>query len=202
MEAWGGKVGPHQSMQPYFHDFVYLSWMLRASASTLQGFLFICLLVDTLIQSTLLSDNRTKNTRIAPHSERTTTALIKACAFPPGFSRPLPAARTHIVSHRRHLLPHLIPSDWPPGSQAFCEIFSHFLFLCFPYSNLLPKNLSIFTFMCLSIDQSISNRPPVSLLSQGCSPKGEVDWAVQETEPLPFGFHYRQTRTSQLTTKE
>lgn len=107
-----------------------------------------------------------KYTRLLEH-----TLLIEERAPP---LQPLPAARTHIVSHRH---PYLIAADWPPGSRACSETFS-----LFPFSALVVWNSiltlsiyeSLYLSFCVSIYWSVflCVSSPL-LLSQTCSPQGE-----------------------------
>lgn len=205
----GGKVGPHQSMRLYFHDFCLFTLdaasLRSSSSSTPQDFvLFVCCESTHRSKVHSSSDNHTQNTHMHTVVRTYKPPLTHRGARvpPPRLARPLPAARTHIVSHRRP--PHLIPSDWPPGSPAFSETFSHFLFLLLPvWISLIYLWISLPLFLrvhlLINLSLPILPFPFISgLFPQGRNRRsGAVLAQGQEPEPSPFGFHYKQASTSQ-----
>lgn len=168
--GWGvAQLGLITQRNCIFMIFVYWLWTWRLSA--LQDFCVICFCCESMHRSKVhsSSDNHTQITQI--HAlVRAYVAYRGAC--PP--LQPLPAARTHIVSHRH---PYLIAADWPPGSRACSETFS-----LFPFSALVVWNSiltlsiyeSLYLSFCVSIYWSVflcvSSPLP---LSQTSSPQGE-----------------------------
>lgn len=120
------------------------------------GFFVICLLADAPIQSILLQR------RSRTH---TTSALNEARACSPGFSRPLPAARTHIVSHRGH--PSLIssPPTGPQGLDLSARYSRTFSSSCSLFESLIQPRISVFPSVCSSIDHPISSPPLLPFIS-------------------------------------
>lgn len=167
----GAKVGLISQCNYIFMIlFIYLGYgvppILRLRPA---GFCVICLLwVDAPIQSTLLQwQSHTEHTHThtpqdkPPHPH----PLIEARVFPPARKASSCSTYTHSFPSPPPVPPHLIPSDWPPGSRAFSETSSRFLFLLLPVW--IPL---IYLWICLislstrpSIDQSISAHPPLFL---------------------------------------
>lgn len=138
----GSEVGPHQSMQLYFHDCVCLPWMRRSSdpppppCGILHYLFAVSRSADPKYTPPVTITHRTHThmhtlfgTYDSPFLTHT-HLLRRVCS--PRLARPLPAARTHIVSHHRPPPSQLIPYEWPPGSRAFSETSSHFLFHMLP----------------------------------------------------------------------
>lgn len=140
-EGWVGMGGGGFSLilqcNCIFVRLVYLPWTPRPSA--LQGLLF----VFTMSQSpdpkyTLRSDSPTQNTHTHTHSLGHTLLIETRVLPPPLPARPLPAARTHIVSH---CLPLSHPLWMAPRVLSFL---SDFLALSLPPAACLnPSYLSM-----------------------------------------------------------
>lgn len=149
-----GRLGRTSSVNATIFSwflFIYLGCCI--SAFPLQEFvLFVCcvLCVCAPIQSTLCQQQSHTCTHSSGHTTPPSDSTHRGTCVPLRLIRPLPAARTHIVSHRRPL--RLIPSDWPPGSPAFSETSSHVLFLPAPGFNLL---LSIYGSLYLLLHASV-----------------------------------------------
>lgn len=125
----GGELGPHQSMQLYFHDFCLFS--LAVTSIRPAGFGVICFCCESMHGSKVhfSSDNLTKNThihtRLLGH-----TLLIEARVFPP-------ACKASSCSTYTHSFPSPPPSSHPPrlgpqGLELFSETFSHLPFHVLP----------------------------------------------------------------------
>ena len=104
------------------------------------GSCVICLLwVDAPIQSTLLQwQSQTEHTHPRTLARTYSPPHLSRRVCSPWLARPLPAARTHIVSHRHPPPSHFIPSDRPPGSlQLSLRLSRTFSSSCSPFESLL-----------------------------------------------------------------
>lgn len=165
----GGKVGP-QSMQLYFHDFACLSWIQRASDPLACRILCLFSVSQcTDPKYTPPVTELTEHTRVFFRTHNL-WSYWSACV-PTQFARPLPAARTHIVSHHP-----------PSGPQCYKLSLRDFLALCFPppFESLLSIYESLAAHsMCSYIDQSISTHHSHSLhLWLVPQRKKEKEWGV------------------------
>lgn len=152
------------------------------------------------IQSTLSAVTVLHRTHTHTHSLGH-TLLIETRVLPPPPARPLPAARTHIVSH---CLPLSHPLWMAPRVLSFL---SDFLALSLPPAACLnPSYLSMnLPISCVSMYWSPYLCPSPSLpfissvFPQGNEGKRKeaVLTRVQEPETSPFEFHYKQTRMFQ-----
>lgn len=144
----GGKVGP-QSMQLYFHDFACLSWIQRASDPL--ACRILCLFSVSQCTDPKYTPPVTELTEHTRVFFRTYNlwSYWSACV-PTQFARPLPAARTHIVSHHP-----------PSGPQCFKLSLRDFLALCFPppFESLLSIYESLAFILC--VHPSISSSLPI-----------------------------------------
>lgn len=157
------------------------------------GFCAICLLwADAPIQSTLLQwQSQTEHTHPRTLARTYNPPHLSRRVCSPRLARPLPAARTHIVSHRRPP-PILSPPTAPQGLSGFLWDILALSLPPAPCLNLsyLSMNRCISLSACPSIDQSISGLiPPREKENRGAQ--------GQEPDPSAFGFHYKQTSTSQ-----
>lgn len=166
------------------------------------GFCAICLLwADAPIQSTLLQwQSQTEHTHPRTLARTYNPPHLSRRVCSPRLARPLPAARTHIVSHRRPP-PILSPPTAPRVSPAFSETFSHFHFLLLPVWISLIY-LWIAVSLCLRVHLLINLSLPVPVfpfISGLIPPREKENRGAQGQEPDPsaFGFHYKQTSTSQ-----
>lgn len=184
------RLGLMSQCNCIFMIFVYLPWTQRLSA--LQD-LFL-LRIDALIQVHSSSDNCRQNTHLLGH-----TLLIEARVFPPACKASSCSTYTHSFPSPP---PYLILCEWPPGSWAFSETFSHFSFLLLPvWISLIHLWISLFLFMRVHLLINLSLRilliPFISgLFPQGRKRRKEAFPAQgQEPIPSPFGFHYKQAST-------
>lgn len=134
---------------------------------------------------TLCSDSPTQNTHIHTHSLGH-ILLIETRVFLSSAARPLPAARTHIVSH---CLPLSHPLWMAPGVLSFL---SDFLALSLPpaslFESLLSMNLPI---SCLFTYRSYYLCPLSPFpLSQACSPRGRKEKERGSPNPGPAARHF------------
>lgn len=185
-----------------FMIFVYFLWPLRPSALQDLG-LFV------FAMSRCTDPKYTSPVTISQRTHTYTHACwdihcLSRRVCSPWPARPLPAARTHIVSHHRP--PHLILPDLARRVSSFSlRLFRTFPSTCCLFGSLLSVYESLYLFLCVSIYWSIYLHisSPFPFIS-GLFPPGRKGWKKkpvaaqgQEPEPSPFGFHYKRTSTLQ-----
>lgn len=168
------------------------------------GFCVICLLwVNAPIQSTLLQwQSQTEHTHPRTLARTYNPPHLSRRVCSPQLARPLPAARTHIVSHRRPP-PILSPPTAPQGLSGFLWDFLALSLPPAPCLNLsyLSMNRCISLSACPSIDQSISARPRLSLYLRLDPPKGEREQGGSGPGARPFSI-WISLQTVQHVTEE
>ncbi|XP_039856532.1 retinoic acid receptor RXR-alpha-A isoform X2 [Simochromis diagramma] len=156
-------------MQLYFHDFACLSWIQRASDPLACRILCLFSVSQcTDPKYTPPVTELTEHTRVFFRTHNL-WSYWSACV-PTQFARPLPAARTHIVSHHP-----------PSGPQCYKLSLRDFLALCFPppFESLLSIYESLAAHsMCSYIDQSISTHHSHSLHLWLVPQRKEKEWGV------------------------
>lgn len=168
------------------------------------GFCAICLLwADAPIQSTLLQwQSQTEHTHPRTLARTYNPPHLSRRVCSPRLARPLPAARTHIVSHRRPP-PILSPPTAPQGLSGFLWDILALSLPPAPCLNLsyLSMNRCISLCACPSIDQSISARPRLSLYLRLDPPKGEREQGGSGPGARPFCI-WISLQTDQHVTEE
>lgn len=131
----GAEVRPHHSVQLYFPAFCLFT--LDVASIRPAGFCYLfSLWVRAPIQSTLSAVTVLHRTHTHAHTLWAIYCLLRRVCSP--HARPLPAARTHIVSH---CLPLSHPLWMAPGVLSFP---SDFLALSLPPASLFESLLSIY----------------------------------------------------------
>ncbi len=167
----GAKVGPHQSVQLYFHDFVYLPWIRRPSDSPPPPCRILCYLFAV---SQCTDPKYTPPVKIAyrthtcTHSSGHTTpppSLIEARVFPP--ARKASSCSTYTHSFPSPLLPPSLPAissppTGPQGLELSLRLLRTFSSFCSLFESLLSiyeSVLSLFLHVHLLINPSLPILP-------------------------------------------
>lgn len=161
-----------------FMIFVYFLWPLRESALQDLGlFVFaVSRCTDPKYTSPVTISQRTHTYTHACWDIHCLSRRV--CSPRP--ARPLPAARTHIVSHHRP--PHLILPDLAPRVSSFSlRLFRTFPSTCCLFGSLLSVYESLYLFLCVSIYWSIYLHisSPFPFIS-GLFPPGRKGWKKKE----------------------
>lgn len=205
-------------MQLYFHDCVCLPWMRRSSdpppppCGILHYLFAVSRSADPKYTPPVTITHRTHThmhtlfgTYDSPFLTHT-HLLRRVCS--PRLARPLPAARTHIVSHHRPPPPNLSLTNGPQGLELSLRLPRTFSSTCSLIESLLSTDDSVYLCFYVSICWSVYRCPSSPLpLSQVLSPKGDGGGGEalprgQEPESSPFGFHYKQASTSQKSNNQ
>lgn len=114
-----GEPEPHQSARLYFHEFfgfIFFGRRVHPPCRTRGLFVFAASrCADPKYTSPVTSSQKNTRTHTYTHARWDIHCLSRHVSLPtPPAQRPLPAARTHILSHRPPCAPTPIPSHLPP----------------------------------------------------------------------------------------